>query len=99
MEINANDLEVIHNQAEHRFEIWVDGTLSELDYRLQGNIMAMYHTGVPLQLQGNGIAGRLTQTALDYAAEKSLNVVPLCSYVAVYIRRHPQYNRLVKQNE
>ncbi len=99
MEINANDLEVIHNEANHRFEIWIDGTLSELDYRLQGNIMIMYHTGVPLQLEGHGIAGRLTQTALDYAAEKSLDVAPLCSYVAVYIRRYPQYQKLVKQNE
>ncbi len=99
MEINAKDLEVVHNESEHRFEIWIDGILSELDYRLQGNTMVIYHTGVPSPLEGQGIAGRLTQTALEYANEKSLNVIPLCSYAAAYIRRHPEYNKLEKHND
>ncbi len=99
MEINVEELEVIHNEVEKRFEIWIDGYLSQLDYRLQGNTIIFYHTGIPTPLEGHGIAGRLTQTALDCAEEKSLNVVPLCSYVAAYIRRHPRYNKLVKQNE
>ncbi|HEY9151503.1 MAG TPA: GNAT family N-acetyltransferase [Anaerolineales bacterium] len=97
MKINPKELEVIHNESEKRFEIWLDGYLSELNYRLQGNTMIIYHTGVPSQLEGQGIAGRLTQIALDYAEEKSLNVVPLCSYAAAYIRRHPQYQKLVKE--
>jgi predicted GNAT family acetyltransferase len=99
MEINVEGLEVSHNEAEKRFEIWIDGYLSQLDYRLQGNTIVFYYTGVPALLEGQGIAGRLTQTALDYAEEKSLNVVPLCSYVAAYIRRHPQHNKLVKPND
>jgi len=98
MEINIEELEVIHNEAQKRFEIRVDSYLSELDYRLQGNAILFYFTGVPAPLEGQGIAGRLTQAALDYAEEKSLDVVPLCSYVAAYIRRHPRYNKRIKQN-
>jgi predicted GNAT family acetyltransferase len=94
MEINVDEFEVIHNRAKQRFEIWIEGTLSELDYRLQGNTLVIYHTGVPSALEGNGIAGRLTQTALDYAAGESLSVLPLCSYAAAYIRRHPRYTAL-----
>ncbi|HUH96374.1 MAG TPA: GNAT family N-acetyltransferase [Anaerolineales bacterium] len=98
MEIHVEELEVLHNRAERRFEIWLDGTLCELDYHLQANTMIIHHTGVPAPLEGRGIAGRLTRTALEYAAENALRVIPLCSYVAVYIRRHPQYKRLVNQN-
>jgi uncharacterized protein len=98
MEINIAELKVIHNEAEKRFEIWIDGYLSRLDYRLEGNTIIFYYTGVPTALEGQGIAGRLTQAALDYADAKSLNVVPLCSYVAAYIRRHPRYNKSIKQS-
>ena len=92
------ELEVIHNMAKERFEIWIDGALSELDYRLQGRTFIIHHTGVPSALEGNGIAGRLTQAALDYAVGESLSVLPLCSYAAAYIRRHPSYNKPMDQN-
>ena len=97
MDINVEELEVIHNRAKERFEIWIDGALSELDYRLQGHTFVIQHTGVPPALEGHGVAGRLMQAALDYAAGESLNVLPLCSYAAAYIRRHPHYNNLVEQ--
>ena len=98
MEINVEELEVIHNRAKERFEVWIDGALSELDYRLQGHIFIIHHTGVPSALEGHGIAGRLTQAALEYAAGELMSVLPLCSYAAAYIRRHPRYNNLVEQN-
>ena len=96
MDINVEELEVIHNREKERFEIWIDGALSELDYRLQGHTFIIHHTGVPPALEGHGIAGRLTQAALEYAEGESLSVLPLCSYAAAYIRRHPRYNNLVE---
>ena len=30
--------------------------------------------------------------------EKSLRVIPMCSYAAAYIRRHPEYAELTKQS-
>ena len=97
MEINAESLQVIHNQSKHRFEIWIEDYLSEIDYELRDDTMIIYHTGVPSPLEGHGIAGRLNQVALDYAEENSLHVVPRCSYSAAYIRRHPQYQNLIKE--
>ena len=43
------------------------------------------------------VAGKLVEIALNYAEEKSLRVIPMCPYVAAYIRRHPQYIDLTKQ--
>ena len=96
MDFNMENLEVIHNEAENRFEVWVDGKLSKLDYNGHGDTIVMTHVGVDPDQRGLGIAGKLTQVGLEYAKEKKLRVIPMCSYVVAYIRRHPQYADLIK---
>jgi predicted GNAT family acetyltransferase len=54
----------------------------------------MDYTGVPPELQGQGLAALLVQTALDWARQEGLKVVAQCSYVAVYMRRHPETHDL-----
>ena len=97
MEIKLDELEVTHNPAENRFESWIDGQLSKLDYLEDGDTIVMMHVGVTPAHRGQGVAGKLTQIALEYAREKSLRVLPMCSYVGAYIRRHPEYIELTKQ--
>lgn len=98
MDIKLNELEVTHNPAENRFETWIDGELSKLDYMEDGDTIVMMHVGVNPAHRGHGVAGVVTQTALEYAKEKSLRVIPMCSYVGAYIRRHPEYIELTKQH-
>lgn len=83
-------LNVTHNSAASRFEAIVDGRLCVADYRLAGGVMQMTHTGVPPPLEGRGIAAQLVAAALSHAREHGLKVRPSCSYVAVYMRRHPE---------
>ncbi len=97
MQINTGNLEITHNLAEHRFETWIDGKLSKLDYLQDGNTIVMTHVGVHPDLRGQGVAGRLTEVALEYARGKSLRVIPMCSYVAAFIRRNPEFAELTKQ--
>jgi len=80
---------VIHNEARQRFETTVDGQLCVADYQMHGNVMWMTHTGVPAAVGGRGIAAELVRVALAWAAEKGWTVEPACSYVEVYMRRHP----------
>ena len=98
MQIDTETLEVTHNKEEHRFEVWIDSQLSKLDYMQDGNTIVMTHVGVYPGHRGQGLAGKLTQVGLEYAKEKSLRVIPMCSYVAAYIRRHPEYGHLTKQH-
>jgi uncharacterized protein len=98
MEIKLNELEVKHNPVENRFETWIDGELSKLDYMEDGNTIVMTHVGVHPSHRGRGVAGKITEVALEYAKGKSLRVVPMCSYVGAYIRRHPEYIALTKQH-
>lgn len=97
MQIDVNKLEVIHNPDENRFETLVDGYLSKLDYIQDGKNFVITHVGVHPELRGQGVAGRVVQVSLEYAKENSLRVIPMCSYAAAYIRRHPEYAELTKQ--
>ena len=99
MTVNLEKLEVSHNAEEHRFETFVDGYLSKLDYIQDGKNFVITHVGVSPELRGQGIAGKITQVGLEYAKGKSLRVVPMCSYAAAYIRRHPEYMELTRQQE
>ena len=98
MPIDLNKLEVTHNPNENRFETWIDGTLSKLDYIQDGKNFVITHVGVHPALRGQGVAGRIVEVSLAYARENSLRVVPMCSYAAAYIRRHPEYAELTQQN-
>lgn len=97
MQIDLNTLSVVHNEAEERFETWIAGQLSKLDYMQDGNTMVITHVGVHPEHRGQGVAGKITEIALKYAREKAFRVIPMCPYVATYIRRNPQYLELTKQ--
>lgn len=97
MEINIDELEITQNKAENRFETWINGQLSKLDYIEDKDTFVITHVGVYPEYRGYGVAGKLTRAGLEYAKAKSLRVVPMCSYAAAYIRRNPQYSSLTKQ--
>jgi predicted GNAT family acetyltransferase len=96
-QIDLNELEIVNNEAERRFEVWIEGFLSKLDYIQDGKNFVITHVGVHPELRGQGVAGKITQAALEYAKAKSLRVIPMCSYAAAYIRRNPQYADLTHQ--
>jgi predicted GNAT family acetyltransferase len=87
---------VVHDARTQRFEMHVDGLHCEACYELAGTVMRMTHTGVPRQLEGRGIAAALVRAALEHARAQGLRVQPLCSYVRVYMRRHPETQDLLQ---
>ena len=86
---------VRHNAAEHRFEAEADGHLSVAEYERRGDGIIFTHTFVPAALRGRGMAEALVRSGLAYACDERLRVVPVCSYVAAFIRRHPEYQPLL----
>ena len=95
MNPGRDENEVKHNAAESRFELVHDGQLSVADYRLENGEMIMTHTYVPPALRGRGIAEKLVRAALEYTQREKLRVVPACSYVDAFIRRHSEFQSLV----
>ena len=88
--------EVRHNPVDTRFEIEMDGAMAVLEYEIDGGKFIATHTGVPFALEGRGIASRLARAALEYARAHELKVVPLCSFMAGYIQKHPEYQDLLE---
>jgi len=86
---------VEHLPERGRFQAVVEGHLCVADYRLAGGVMHMTHTEVHPALQGRGIAAELVDAALAYARANGFKVNPLCSYVQLYLRRHPQSRDLL----
>ena len=82
---------VRHNVAEHRYELDTDHGLAIAVYREQGGRAIFTHTEVPPQEEGKGIASRLVRAALDDTRSRGLKIVPACSFVVAYVRRHPEY--------
>lgn len=95
MALDLKNIEIIENEERGRFEAHV-GQQKGVMYRYysEGSLV-ITHTLVPDELSGQGLAGHMTKTVLDGAREQGLKVVPICPYVAAYIRRHPEYQDLV----
>jgi predicted GNAT family acetyltransferase len=89
---------VIHNQAQYRYEIWVDENMvGQADYSLMPGERHFVHTETDPAEQGKGYAAILMREALSDVREKSKDkVVPVCSYVVMYMQRHPETHDLLK---
>ncbi|HEY0786247.1 MAG TPA: GNAT family N-acetyltransferase [Acidobacteriaceae bacterium] len=90
------NLSVEHREAEHRFLLEVEGAKAELTYRMRGRTIVFDHTGVPPQLRHRGLANQLAQAGLAYARQQQLQVDPQCRFMAVYLKRHPEFCDLLQ---
>ena len=90
---------ITDNPARCRFETTTEGQISFLTYRREPDTLLLLHTEVAEALGGRGIASALTWHALETARAKGLSVVPLCSFIATYIERRPEYHTLIKRRD
>ena len=89
--------EVINNTKDKQFEIRSGNLISKVPYNIKGELIGLFHTEVPKELQGRGLATRLTEYALNYAKENKLMILPYCPFIAKYIKEHPEWLPYVKR--
>ena len=87
---------VTHNPEENRFELTRDGHLAVLDYIMMDDIIIFTHTGVPPEIEGGNVGVKLVETGLEYARQNGLGVKSKCWFMSKYLRRHPEYQDLLK---
>ena len=97
MQPQSDNFAVTNNEDAGQFEANVDGKTALLAYKRMGNSMVLNHVEVPTELEGRGIASKLSLTALEFARMEHLEVVPVCPYVAGYLRKHPEYHDLLSE--
>ncbi|HZP99698.1 MAG TPA: GNAT family N-acetyltransferase [Reyranella sp.] len=82
---------VRHNEAASRYELDTEHGTAIAVYRQQGDRLMFVHTETPPPDEGKGIASRLVRAALDDARARGFKIVPACSFVVDFVRRHPEY--------
>lgn len=82
---------VSHNASLGRYETETEHGLAIAVYRQQGDSLVFTHTEVPPADEGKGVGSRLVRAALDDARRRGFKIVPACSFVAAFVRRHPEY--------
>jgi predicted GNAT family acetyltransferase len=89
-------VEVTDNAGAGRYEVSVDGEpAGGAYYRLEDDRIVFTHTEIDPAHEGQGLGGGLARGALDDVRGRGLAVVPLCPFIAGWIRRHPDYADLV----
>ncbi|MGH6956036.1 MAG: GNAT family N-acetyltransferase [Caulobacteraceae bacterium] len=60
------------------------------DYRRDGGRLVIDHVEAPDALRGTGAAGRFMEALVEQAKAEGVEIVPICSYAAAWLARHPQ---------
>ena len=86
---------LIDNASKKQFEMQIDDQVARIEYiRAQNNIY-LTHTEVPAALSGRGVGSTIVKAALEQIKKEDLTLIPLCPFVALYIKRHPEWRSLV----
>ncbi|MFF5973331.1 GNAT family N-acetyltransferase [Streptomyces sp. NPDC012769] len=76
----------------HRYEILVDGERAGLTaYRDRGEQRVFFHTEVDDAFAGQGLASILVQEALTDVRASGMRIVPVCPYVAKFLKKHEEF--------
>jgi predicted GNAT family acetyltransferase len=86
---DESPVDVVHVPDRSRFEVQDPAGTAVLTYELSDGTVTFLHTVVPVELEGRGIGSQLAGTAVGWAREEGLEVVPVCSFVKAWLRRHP----------
>lgn len=66
-------------------------SVGRLTWVERGDVHIADHTLVPPEIGGRGVAARLVEALVADARESGFKIQPMCSYVAVAFKRHPEW--------
>ena len=88
---------VTHDTTAERYLITVNGRDAGYADYIQGDgVRDFHHTVIDPEFRGQGLSKPLIQAALDDTRAAGDKVRPLCSAVAGFIEKHPEYQNLVQ---
>ena len=88
--------ELIDNIEANQYEFHVGTHIAKIEYiKTKNGEIYLTHTEVPVALEGQGIGSQLAEKVLMDIEKKNLRLIPLCPFVAGYIKKHPDWRHLV----
>jgi len=95
-----DDITLSDNADAHRFELHKGGVLAaRSEYNLLKGAVMFTHTEVSAQFEGQGLGSKLAAFALGDVRKRGLHVIPVCQFIAGYIRKHAEYLDLVSEDQ
>jgi hypothetical protein len=92
-------VEVVHDATRRRYEALLDGEpVGHATYTPAEGAVIIGHTEVDRRHEGRGVGAAIIEAALDDLRARGLKVLPLCSFAAAFVRRHPEYADLVPED-
>jgi predicted GNAT family acetyltransferase len=92
---NYNEHALRVNAESNRLELEIDGELAFIEYKLRHDTLFLIHTEVSPLLKRKGAGSAIVQKALQYAKENHYKIVPICSFVQSYLKKHQEWNDLL----
>jgi uncharacterized protein len=87
-----------HDVAGHRYVGERAGTeiaFAKID-PIGADALLIKHTEVLPAEEAKGYGSALVRSLLDYARTEGKKVIPICPYAAAFIRKHPEFQDLVR---
>ncbi|WP_194911864.1 GNAT family N-acetyltransferase [Catenulispora rubra] len=89
--------EVVDNELDDRFEIWYGDELAGFAaYRRRAGGTVFVHTEIEPKFEGKGLGSVLARQALDATVARGEQIIPVCPFIAAYLRKHPEYDQHVE---
>lgn len=74
-----------------------DELVGRLEFSYEGNVMRIEHTYA--YKEGMGVGSLLVSAANDYAINKGLRVLPVCSFASAWYQRHQQFADILDRED
>jgi len=90
------DYKLIDNVDSSQYEFHVGEYIPKIEYiKTNNGEIYLTHTEVPVALEGQGVGTGLVEKVLADIDNKGLRLIPLCPFVAGYIKKNPDWRRIV----
>lgn len=91
------DIELNNNSAKKVFEMQLGDQLAFVKYSNDNdeNKIFLLHTEVPENMEGKGAGAAIVEKVFYYLENIQMKVIPLCPFIIAYLKRHPEWNRIV----
>lgn len=87
---------LINNENAKQYELEAEGLKARIEYIIaKDNVIYLTHTEVPKPLEGKGVGSSIVKLTLEDIKSNGLQLMPLCPFVAAYIKRHPEWNEIL----
>lgn len=88
----SDQVETVRNDDESRYEGRLAGRIvTTVDFVADGPVLTIIHTGTDPAYRGRGLAGTVTQAALEDVRRRGERVRPACGFAVTYLDAHQEF--------